>query len=112
MKDLSDDLLIEILLKTNNEKELMNMCNVSKRLYNLCKIESVAKHIMKDFIKLDKPTAFLTYRGFLKHYLQRSKILHPDSIKYDSYNFYKHQLPYIVNSKGKDYLDKLRTTFP
>ena len=112
MDNLPIELLIELLLKTNSKKELMNLCSTSKKIYNLCKSEPVAKHIMKDLIKLKKPDIFLTYSGFLKHYIQRAKILHPDSVKYDSYNFYNYQLPNMVNSKGSDYIKKYREKFP
>lgn len=111
MENLPNEMLIEILLKTNTKNELMKICSTSKHFYNLCKTEPVAKHIMKNLIKLNKPEAFDTYRGFLKHYLIRAKTLHPDTIKYDSYDFYNRQLPSIIKNKGQTYLEKFKMKF-
>lgn len=91
--ELPNELLIDILLQTKTKKELINLCKTSKKLYNLCQTEHVAKHIIKNLIKLDKPEAFLTYRGFLKHYIQFAKNVHPDTLKYDAKNFYKTLVP-------------------
>jgi hypothetical protein len=111
MENLPNEMLIEILLKTNTKNELMKICSTSKRIYNLCKTETVAKHIIKNLIKLKKPDVFNTYRGFLKHYLVRAKTLHPDTIKYDSYDFYNRQLPETLKSKGQNYLENFRKKF-
>lgn len=111
MENLPNEMLIAILLKTNTKNELMKICSTSKHIYNLCKTEIIAKHIMKNLIKLKKPEVFDTYRGFLKHYIQRAKTLHPDTIKYDSYDFYNKQLPETIKSKGKIYLANFRKKF-
>jgi hypothetical protein len=89
MENLPNELLIDILLKTESKNELIKLCKSSKRLYNLCKTETVAKHIIKNLIKLDKPDVFLTYKGLLKHYIQHAKNVHLDTLKYDTKNFYK-----------------------
>lgn len=111
MENLPNEMLIEILLKTNTKNELMKICSTSKHIYNLCKTEPIAKHIMKNLIKLKKPEAFDTYRGFLKHYIQRAKVFHPDTVKYDSYDFYNRTLPDIVKSKGEKYLENFKKKF-
>lgn len=111
MDKLPNEILIEIILKTKTENELIKVCSTSKKMYNLCKTETIAKHIMRDLIKLKKPEAFVTYRGFLKHYIKRTKTLHPDTIKYDSFDFYNKQLPGIIKFKDKNYLEKFRRKF-
>jgi hypothetical protein len=88
MDKLPNELLIEILLSTTNEKDLINLCNTNKRFYYLCKSEPVAKHIIITFIKIQKPNVFKNYTAFLKHYLQFSKNTHPDTVKYDAAKFY------------------------
>ena len=88
MENLPNELLIEILLKTNNEKDLIKLCSTSKKFYYLCKSEPVAKHIMIDFIKIKKPNVFKSYSGFLKHYLMFAKNAHQDTLKYDAAKFY------------------------
>jgi hypothetical protein len=103
METLPNELLIDILLKTESKNELIKLCKTSKRLYNLCKTESVAKHIMKKLIKLDKPEAFLTYKGLLKHYIQFAKNVHPDTLKYDAKNFYKSLNPKDINNFRKKF---------
>ena len=35
MENLPNELLIEILLKTNNEKDLIKLCSTSKKFYYL-----------------------------------------------------------------------------
>lgn len=107
MDDLPNEIIIEILLKTNNKNELMKICSTSKRIYNLCKTETVAKHIMKNLIKLEKPKVFSTFRGFLKHFLITSKTLHKDIVK----DFYNKILPNIIKSKDHSYLEKFRKKF-
>lgn len=111
MENLPSEILIEILLKTNTKNELMKICSTSRRIYNLCKTESIAKHIMQNLIKLKKPEAFDTYRGFLKHYIQRANTFHHDTVKYDSYDFYNRTLPNIVKYKDKKYLENFRKKF-
>ena len=98
--DLPNELLIEVLLKTQTEKELIELCSASKRMYDLCKTESVAKHIITNFIKIVKPKVFATYQGFLKHYIKRAKIVHKDTVKFDSVNFYR-SFDAIVRHKAK-----------
>lgn len=107
MENLPNEMIIEILLKTNTKNEFIKICSTSKRIYNLCKTETLAKHIMQNLIKLDKPKVFDTYRGFLKHYLVTSKTLHKDTIK----DFYNKILPDIIKSKDPNYLEKFKKKF-
>jgi hypothetical protein len=100
IQDLPNELIIEILLTTTNEKQLMNICSISKNIYNLCKEESVAKHIMKNIIQIKKPNIFKTYSGFLKHYIQLANTLHKDFMKQDSINFYRN-FDYIMQQRRK-----------
>ena len=73
--ELPNELLIDILLQTKTKKELINLCKTSKKLYTLCQTEQVSKHIITNLIRLEKPDVFLTYRGFLKHYIKYAEIL-------------------------------------
>ena len=75
MEYLPNELLLEILLKTNNEKELMNICRINKRIYNLCSTEVIAKHLINNIINIKKPNIFTNYRNFLYHYLELSKYI-------------------------------------
>lgn len=67
---LSNETLYDIILRTSSTNELMNLCKTSKHLYNLCKTERVAKHIIENLIKLNKPNEFLSYADLLKDYIQ------------------------------------------
>lgn len=98
--NLPNEVLIEILLKTETAKDLMDICSTSKRIYNLCKSESVAKHIIQNLIRVNKPTVFGTYQGFLKHYLKRANTLHKDTIKFDTESFYRN-FDSLVRQKAK-----------
>lgn len=49
MNDSSDDILLSILLKIDNLRDIKETCKSSKRFYNICKSsyakETLAKHI-------------------------------------------------------------------
>lgn len=107
MNFLPNELIIESLLKIENVKDLFTICQVSKKIYNMCKSEVIAKQIMKKLVKFDKPTVFKSYSGFFKHYSQTSKVLHPDNLQ----NFYKNILPEILKNKDKKYIDQFNKKF-
>lgn len=93
LSNLPQELLIDILLKTKNKKELINICKTNKRIYYLCKTEPVSKHIVEKFIRIKKPQLFYSYSGFLKHYLES---VNKYNKEYDEYN-------YIINNDIKSF---------
>ena len=107
MNDSSDDILLEILLKIDNLKDIKETCKSSKRFYNICKMykETLAKHIIKNILDINKPTIFLYYKDFLNHYFQTKKNLHPE------FNIKKwyHDFDCIMKNKyNNNSFDKLR----
>lgn len=107
MDSLPNELIIEIILRSENLKDLEMLCKVSKKFYDICKTEYIAKQIMKKLVKFDKPSIFKTYSGFFKHYSKISKTLHPDFLL----NFYKNILPEILKNKDKKYIEKFQKKF-
>lgn len=107
MNDSSNDILLEILLKIDNLKDIKETCKSSKRFYNICKIykETLAKHIVKNILYINKPKVFLYYKDFLKHYFQTKKNLHSE---YNLKQWYQNFDCIIKNKINNNSFDKIR----
>lgn len=63
---MNPDIVLEVILKTDSEKDINHICKSSREIYNTCKHykQKITRHIMKDIVgAIDKPD-YLSWNSF------------------------------------------------